>query len=81
MLLLSPPRGAGGGDAEGRGGISISGSSPMNAPIHGWNDPKLGAVREAFATNFADRDEVGSKRRPCRVRFRLTVRKCWWCRI
>ncbi len=32
----------------------------MATPIHGWNDPKFDAVREAFESNFSERDEVGA---------------------
>ena len=32
----------------------------MSAPIHGWNDPRFDAVRQAFESNFAERGEVGA---------------------
>ena len=31
-----------------------------DAPIGGWNEPQFDAVREAFATNFAEHGEVGA---------------------
>ncbi|MYJ01807.1 MAG: beta-lactamase family protein [Chloroflexi bacterium] len=31
-----------------------------DAPIHGWNDPRFDAVRDAFAANFAEHGEVGA---------------------
>jgi CubicO group peptidase (beta-lactamase class C family) len=31
-----------------------------DAPIHGWNDPRFDAVRQAFESNFSDRNEVGA---------------------
>ena len=33
----------------------------MTAPIHGWNDPRFDAVRDAFATNFAEHGDVGAR--------------------
>ncbi|MBI4936025.1 MAG: beta-lactamase family protein [Actinobacteria bacterium] len=35
-------------------------SDPTSAPISGYCDPKFAGVREAFAENFAERDEVGA---------------------
>jgi len=31
-----------------------------DTPISGWNDPQFDAVREAFATNFAEHGELGA---------------------
>ncbi|MYJ01805.1 MAG: beta-lactamase family protein, partial [Chloroflexi bacterium] len=32
----------------------------MITPIHGWNDPRFDAVRQAFESNFAERGDVGA---------------------
>ena len=32
----------------------------MTTPIGGWNEPRFNAVRDAFESNFTDRDEVGA---------------------
>jgi CubicO group peptidase (beta-lactamase class C family) len=38
----------------------MSAARPNPAPINGACDPRFAAVREAFAANFAERDEVGA---------------------
>jgi len=35
-------------------------SDMTDTPISGWNDPQFDAVREAFATNFAEHGELGA---------------------